>query len=296
MEPLPGSSFQNDPVAGTSQPGVARCAVHPNVPATFCCNDCGGTFCATCGFDEEDGNIICTECMTSRMPPPVVPTIDSSLLPISPELAQQMADKHVKELFAMLASPADWASEALNAAKVELQRRNVGIPQPEDAIPPPIPKTPAVRAGVMCAQHPKVQSVQQCKRCGGFMCPTCDFSFPDDIHLCPTCVSKTEEGLSPRRKKFVIGSFALAAWSTLGMVCLVSGALSGLSSSEDDTAALGFALLLFVLGPTIAGLSLGISAKHSQMANPPSVWIAITWNAILFASFVVLMLIGLTKQ
>jgi hypothetical protein len=148
----------------------------------------------------------------------------------------------------------------------------------------------------MCAQHPQVKATQQCKFCGGFMCPTCDFSFPDEMHLCPACASKSEDGLSPRRKKFLIGSFALAAWTTIGMVCLVSGAMSGLASSKEDKAALGYALLLFVLGPAITGLSLGVCAKHSRMGNPPSIWIAITWNAILVASFVILMLIGLTKR
>jgi hypothetical protein len=157
-------------------------------------------------------------------------------------------------------------------------------------------KSSPVRAGAMCAQHPQVNATQQCKLCGGYMCETCDFSFPDNVHLCPACASKSRDGLSPRRKKFLIASLVLGAWSTFGMACLVSGAMSGWAKSKEETAALGWALLLFVLGPAITGLSLGVCAKHSRMANPPFVWIAITWNAILVASFVVLTLIGLAKK
>ena len=67
----------------------------------------------------------------------------------------------------MFESPDDWKPETLNAAKAELQRRNVAIPSPEDAVPPEIPESPRVRAGIMCAQHAKVQATQQCRRCGG---------------------------------------------------------------------------------------------------------------------------------
>ena len=292
MNNLPGSPSPSV----VQQPGGARCAVHANVVATFCCNDCGKTFCDTCKFDAEDGTMLCTECMTHRVPPPVVPPLDSSPQTINPVLARQMTEKSDQELLAMLASPADWLPEALFVAKVELQKRNITVVPPEDSSPPPLSKTFQVREGVMCAQHPQVKATQQCLFCGRFMCPTCDFSFPDEMHLCPTCASKSQDGLSPRRKKFVIWSFVLAAWTTIGMTCLVGGALSGLASSKDDTTALGWALLLFVLAPGITGLSLGLSAKHKRLENPPSIWIAITWNAILVASFVILMLIGLTKQ
>lgn len=296
MDNPPISSSESALPVGTSQPGVARCAVHSNVAATFCCNDCGRTFCDTCGFNEEDGNIVCTECMTRRKPPPVVPSEDSSLPPVSPEIAQKMAEKGDQELLDMFESPNDWKSETLNAARAELRKRNVAVPSPEDSVPPATCKSPPVRAGVMCAQHPKVQATQQCRRCGGFMCPTCDFAFPEDIHFCPGCVSKSEDGLSPRRKKFMIGSYVLAAWSTVGMTSLVSGAMSGMARTKEDQTALGWVLLVFVLGPAITGLSLGVSTKRKQAANPATLWIAIIWNAVLVASFVVLMLIGLTKH
>jgi len=94
----------------------------------------------------------------------------------------------------------------------------------------------------------------------------------------------------------MIWSYVLAAWSTVGMTCLVSGALSGMVRTKEDQTALGWVLLIFVLGPAITGLSFGVTTKRKQGSNPATLWIAIIWNAILVASFVVLMLIGLTKQ
>lgn len=41
------------------------------------------------------------------------------------DLPQQMAAKTDQELAAMFASPGDWTTEALEAAKVELQRRGI---------------------------------------------------------------------------------------------------------------------------------------------------------------------------
>jgi hypothetical protein len=217
------------------------------------------------------------------------------LPPVEPELARKMAEKRDVELLDMFESPADWKPEALNAARAELQRRNVAIPSPEDPVPPAVPESPSVRAGMMCVQHSQVQATQQCRRCGAFMCPTCDFSFPGGIHFCPICVSKTDDGLSSRRKKLMIWSYVLAAWSTVGMTCLVSGAMSGMARTKEDRTALGLVLLIFVLGPAIAGLSLGMTAKRKQ-ANPATLWIAIVWNAILLSSYVVLTLIGLSRQ
>jgi hypothetical protein len=209
---------------------------------------------------------------------------------VDPELARRMEEKGNQELRAMFAAPDAWKPEALDAARSELERRNAALPSPEDVTPEPAAESPPVvlagvicvqhptvqatqqckrcgafmcstcdfafpdgvhlcpacvsrphdatadpavesprvPAGVNCVQHPKVQATQQCKRCGAFMCPTCDFAFPGGIHLCPACVSGTDDSLSPRRKKFLIGAFALALWSTVGMTCLVSGASADL--------------------------------------------------------------------
>src|ERR1043165_9511198 len=77
--------------------------------------------------------------------------------------------------------------------------------------PPPIPMIPA---GMKCVRHPSVDAIRQCKTCGSYMCETCDFALPGNIHICPTCAAAPKK-MSRRRKKFLIGSFVLATWCTI---------------------------------------------------------------------------------
>lgn len=150
--------------------------------------------------------------------------------------------------------------------------------------------------GGRCVQHPQVMATQRCKLCGAFMCGTCDFVLPGNIHLCPACAAKPRSGLSPKRKKLLIGAFALAIWATVGMTCLFCGLFAGLARSKADQEALGTVLMLFVLFPAVIGLGLGISVKDRRLTNPPSIWIAIIWNAIMVGSFLLLSIIGLLSK
>lgn len=146
-----------------------------------------------------------------------------------------------------------------------------------------------------CVQHPNVQATQQCKACGAFMCATCDFELPGGIHVCPACAAAPKTNLSPRRKKLMIGSFALAAWSTVGMVCVFAGAFASMARDKGAQEALGVALMLFVLAPAIVGTALGVGAMDRRLSTPPLLWIATIWNGMLVGSFVLLMIIGLAK-
>lgn len=148
---------------------------------------------------------------------------------------------------------------------------------------------------VRCVQHPSIQATQQCKVCGAFMCATCDFTLPGGIHVCPTCATAPKTNLSPRRKKLLIGSFALAAWSTVGMVAVFAGAFAGMARDKAGEQVLGTLMMLFVLGPAIVGTALGVGAMDRRLATPPLLWIATIWNAIILASFVLLMIIGMAK-
>lgn len=156
--------------------------------------------------------------------------------------------------------------------------------------PPPI-RFPVI-PNAHCVQHPHVDATQQCKLCHRYMCPTCDFSLANGSHICPACASAPRSALSGNRKKFVVGSFVAAIWSTVGMSCLVAGAFAGLAEDKSFQMILGFIFLIFILGPAIAGLGLAISAKRPRRASPSSLWIALVWNSILVGSFVLLMIIG----
>jgi hypothetical protein len=147
--------------------------------------------------------------------------------------------------------------------------------QRTEPVPEPIP------AGVFCLQHRNVAATQKCKTCGAYMCHTCDFVFPGNIHLCPVCATASQSALSPKRKKCLIASFVLAAFATI-VLAFIRTHLAGRPVTAEERTAYGFAILFFVDGSSIAGLSLGIAAKPRQK-TPIAVWLAIAWNGFFVA-------------
>jgi hypothetical protein len=146
--------------------------------------------------------------------------------------------------------------------------------------------------GVRCVQHPTVNATEQCRSCGAFMCGTCDFQLPGGLHVCPACAAAPNTTLSRRRKGLLIGAYALAVWSTLGMAVVLSGALAGILQTKEGEQLLGVAFSLFVLFPSIIGLARGFSAMDKRLTNGPAIWIAIVWNGIILAAFILLSVIG----
>lgn len=167
----------------------------------------------------------------------------------------------------------------------------------QPAPPPMVPlEVGAGAAGMFCVQHPTVPAVRQCQSCGAYMCATCDFTLPGDIHLCPVCATKPQTELSGRRKKLRAWSFALAGWATLGMVALFGGAFAGMARDPAAKQALGSLLLFFILIPAIIGLSLGLAALDRRLANPLSLKLATVWSGVIVAIFVLLSAIGLMRR
>ncbi|HEX9048529.1 MAG TPA: hypothetical protein VF988_15985, partial [Verrucomicrobiae bacterium] len=144
-----------------------------------------------------------------------------------------------------------------------------------------------------CVQHPTVAAVQICHACGASMCATCDFLLPGNIHVCPTCATKPNTELSPKRKKMLIGSFALAVWCTLMAAALMGGVFRGFARNKADQEALGMLLMLLLLVPSIIGTALGVGARDRRLANTVAMWVAIVWNAVFLVGFILLMILGM---
>jgi hypothetical protein len=155
-----------------------------------------------------------------------------------------------------------------------------------------------IPAGAVCAQHPSVAATGQCKSCGGFMCGTCAFTIPGGFLVCPTCVSAPSKGLSPKRKKLLIGSYAAAVFASITLVLIVAvgaGAFGGVSGEGADQI-IGMLMMVFFLGPAITGFALGISARDRRLHNSFAIWIPTVWNGIYVAIFVLLMFVGLFSK
>jgi hypothetical protein len=157
------------------------------------------------------------------------------------------------------------------------------------------PQAPPVAAGVMCSFHPAVQAVQRCTVCHTPVCATCDFAFQGGVHVCPTCASKPQSTIGPKRKKSLIISYVLAVWCTFGLAILFSGLLRHYVRTPSEVQALGGLLMLFVFVPSMVGTGLAVSTLDRHLGNPPPIWISVIWNALILASLVLLTIIGSMK-
>jgi hypothetical protein len=151
---------------------------------------------------------------------------------------------------------------------------------------------PRVLSGVMCARHPTVPAVHRCKVCRTAVCTTCDFALPGGVHLCPDCATRPQTALSPKRKRRLILSYAIAIWCTIGLAILFSGALASFVTSREDLQAFGVVISLLIFFPSIAGTALGVASLDRRLANPPALWAATIWNGVILAALLLLSIVG----
>ncbi|MFL6216864.1 MAG: hypothetical protein ACJ74J_23480 [Blastocatellia bacterium] len=147
-------------------------------------------------------------------------------------------------------------------------------------------------AGIMCSRHAEVDAVRRCNVCHTPMCQTCDFELPGYFHVCPGCATAPQREMSPGRKRNLILSYILAAWSTVALALLFAGALAGLAESKAEQEFIGFIFSFLIFIPSIAGTALSVSARDRKLANPPSVWAAMIWNSVILAILIILIIIG----
>jgi hypothetical protein len=152
---------------------------------------------------------------------------------------------------------------------------------------------PAIPEDARCVQHRSVAATLQCKLCGSYMCATCDFELPGNLHVCPPCATSPRTALSPRRKVMMWGSFGFAILATVGMGVLMSGALAGMAEDKVGEQVLGILFSLFVLVPSVVGMGMGLSAIDRRLSNPISLWVATIWNIVLVCAFVLLCIVGI---
>jgi predicted Zn finger-like uncharacterized protein len=161
----------------------------------------------------------------------------------------------------------------------------------KENIPPSISDSkPDIPAGTKCALHPTVQAVQICKVCGTAMCNTCDFEYPGNIHVCPSCASKSDQPLSGKRKTHLMWSYVFAVLSTLALI--VTLLIGSQAETAEQTMALGIVMNLFVLIPAIIGTALGCSVRDRRLSNPASIMIATIWNGIILGIYILLCIVG----
>jgi hypothetical protein len=126
------------------------------------------------------------------------------------------------------------------------------------------------------------------------MCGTCAFDLPGGVKVCPTCATAAPK-LSPKRKKLLIGSYALAVWCTIAMVALFAGVFSGMVRNREERELVGILLMLLLPLPSLVGVALGVSAMDRRLPNTIAMWIATVWNGVILGGFILLMIVGMMK-
>jgi hypothetical protein len=170
-----------------------------------------------------------------------------------------------------------------------MSARRSGVPA--SAQPVASPALP-LSSGALCSRHPEVPAVRYCGICNTTMCATCDFELPGYFHVCPGCATNPKKEMSSSRKRNLIISYVAAAWSTLGLVVLLSGALAGSVSSRSEEEALGIVIGILIFLPSMAGTGLAVSSLDKKLSNPPAIWGAVVWNGIILAFLIILTIIG----
>ena len=278
----------------TSKPTL--CVRHPNVRAAHFCPHCGAPMCGTCEFPQADGTYVCPDCVTKTNEPTRAVNIEEVK-----KLWRDEADKGV--LKAATVDASEYSPQVSRIIREEAVSR--GLIQQDAMTPEPSPahvvvgqagisaeQPPPATIGQFCVRHSTIQAVQVCKVCSAAMCQTCDFVFPGNIHLCPTCATSPDKGPKGKRRTYLIWSYILAGWSTLASVFFLSGVAAEGMGSEADAEVLGIAMTFLLLVPALIGLALGCSAMERQ-SKPVSVWVATIWNGIIVGLFILLCIVGI---
>jgi len=245
-------SGENSPAAGTT------CSQHPGAAAPFVCARCQQAVCIDCCYSMPDGSVCCKTCYQNQSVA-AAPVATAAPVTTSLRLASEPA--------------ADKSSAAPQTYGGFRGHVTGGM-------------------GLRCYQHPHLAAVARCKLCGTGSCHTCDFVFPPNLHYCPSCIALSAGKITPRRKKYLIWSCALAAFAMLGFVgSMVIGAM-GLAGDEMADTLLGIVLIVLAGFPTVIGTALAMSAWRSGGPNSIGVWIALIWNSLQCAGLLLLMIAG----
>ncbi len=156
------------------------------------------------------------------------------------------------------------------------------------------PQGPALRE-LKCVNHSGVAAARRCGYCGSGICETCAFTFPGELHLCPTCATQPSPAVLERKKKFLVWAYVGAIFGTLTIVgSVLYGASAAMSGDQADEAVYG--LLGWLMFASVGtGLACSNLARTRGVTSSWSLRTALIWNWVLAAMLVVLIIAGLAE-
>lgn len=237
--------------AGSAASGgavAAVCEAHPKQPAVAACTTCGAQLCSLCNF-EVNGQPFCSDCALEQASvkpgQKLCPACGLSI----PSSIKKCDCGH------------DFGLLNLSAPR----RRNVPSGN--------------------CADHPEMEAVARCKLCSKSICVTCDFALPGGVHLCPSCIEtqSTSDEISPKRKKQTYIAMALATWSTILILLLVTGVFNSMFTRDAAGRAADLAITNLILWPLMVGTGVSVGALDKKLRNTGLMKAVAWWNGILVA-------------
>lgn len=140
-----------------------------------------------------------------------------------------------------------------------------------------------------CADHPEVAGVVRCKLCLKWVCATCDFALPGDVHLCPSCIEhQSTDEVNPKRKRLSYIALAMAIWSTILCALMFGGAFASLFTDDAAGKAADLLITNIILWPLLIGFGLSMSALDKRLNNTGLMKGVAWWNGILGGLFLLL--------
>ena len=157
------------------------------------------------------------------------------------------------------------------------------------------PQGPPLR-DLKCVNHGEVAAARRCGYCGSGICETCTFTFPGELHLCPTCATQPSPAVLARKKKFLVWAYVGAIFGTLTTLgSVLYGASVAVRRGQADEAVYGLLgwLMLASVGTGVACANL---ARTRGATSSWSLRAALIWNWALAALLVLFMIAGLMKK
>jgi hypothetical protein len=87
-------------------------------------------------------------------------------------------------------------------------------------------------------------------------------------------------------------SFGLAVWATCGLALALTGALADFDDLPGAAQALELVIGFVVFIPSMIGTALSVSTLDRRLSNPGVLWVAVVWNGLLLAAFLLLSIVG----
>jgi hypothetical protein len=157
------------------------------------------------------------------------------------------------------------------------------------------PQGPPLSA-LKCVNHGGVAAARRCAYCGAGICETCTFTFPSELHLCPTCATQPSPAVLERKKKFLVWAYVGAIVGTLTVLGLVVYGASGAARRGQADEGVNVLMGWLIMGSVGTGVVCSNLARTRGATSTWALRAALIWNWALAGLWLLFMIVGLMTR